>query len=681
MNTLSPALINAYSQASRAWHAFFGLKSDGGKRVAVAVAVTGAGEGKSKHGREASQQLQPALVKRERGSQGRKEDDPTPGSPGTREAMAAALAKRRAEKGLQLIYGPDAQPQSRGQAAALKLVHRAMDPDATTIIVLPTGSGKTALFFSVAALAVQQTVIVVVPFAALIDDIVARGSGSGLSCEEWQGPGSIALMPQLLVVSADRAVGSEFLHFAKGLEREGQLAHLFFDECHVAITDTSYRQRLRQLHQLRHCRCPLTCLTATLLVKLEPVLRANLLLPDATLFRRSTMRPTIRYTVLTTSPETMPSEFAAGFIPTLPLPPGQRGVVYVRSYATGEVISTALQCPFYKAHADQKAAILDQWARGSGGWIVATGALGTGVNISNIVHIVHVDRPYGLTSFIQQSGRGGRSGEESHSYVIVRGGSGGRRRPALVTAYTVEDEDEAALSEFLEATSCRRAILARHMDGVSEGADCTSSSSMLCDWCEGRKGDGGLGIGAGGRGTGSSSGSGSQVIAQAYRQDVQQDEAMVRFLDELKRHCIFCQLIRLDGDAETGVHSHAECPEAESYGCGIEAYRQWRRQLELAQRGQCFRCGLPQSICTAVEQGERCTYYHILLPGIFILHQYGELEDMCTVVGFQGEYGAEGWQWQWLKQESPGRFGEGVLNYMRVWEEVRRQYCIIKEGE
>jgi superfamily II DNA or RNA helicase len=43
------------------------------------------------------------------------------------------------------------------------------------VVVLPTSNGKLALFFSVAAMAIQQTVIVVVPFAALVDDIVVQG--------------------------------------------------------------------------------------------------------------------------------------------------------------------------------------------------------------------------------------------------------------------------------------------------------------------------------------------------------------------------------------------------------------------------------------------------------------------------------------------------------------------------
>jgi superfamily II DNA helicase RecQ len=79
---------------------------------------------------------------------------------------------------------------------------------------------------------------------------------------------------------------------------------------------------------------------------------------------------------------------------------GKRGVVYRRSYAMGEVISRALQCPFYKARAEDKGELLQAWIKGPGGWIVAIGALGTGINIEGIVYIVHIDQPYRLTSFV-----------------------------------------------------------------------------------------------------------------------------------------------------------------------------------------------------------------------------------------------------------------------------------------
>ena len=95
-----------------------------------------------------------------------------------------------------------------------------------------------------------QTVIVVMPFAALVDDLISRARACQLTCEEWQWQRQWKLLPQLLIVSADRAVDSGFLHFAKGLELNKQLAHVFFDECHVAVTDTSYREKLRELWQL-----------------------------------------------------------------------------------------------------------------------------------------------------------------------------------------------------------------------------------------------------------------------------------------------------------------------------------------------------------------------------------------------------------------------------------------------
>jgi hypothetical protein len=73
---------------------------------------------------------------------------------------------------LQRIYkDPNAKPQSEGQAFALQLVHK-LSATVPLVMVLPTSSSKLVLFFSVAAIAIQQTVIVVVPFAALVNNIV-----------------------------------------------------------------------------------------------------------------------------------------------------------------------------------------------------------------------------------------------------------------------------------------------------------------------------------------------------------------------------------------------------------------------------------------------------------------------------------------------------------------------------
>jgi superfamily II DNA helicase RecQ len=212
------------------------LKSDGNKSISTS----------KRHRREASQQLTPGQVKRER--------------------QGSVQVVSKAMQGLRCVYGPQAQPKSEGQAAALELVY---NPPRTSIIVLPTSSGKSVLFFSVAAMAREQTVIVVVPFAALVDDVVVRAQIARLHCEEWVDERSGHELQQLVVVSADRAVSGAFLHYAKGLELNRQLAHVFFDECYVAFTDTLYWERLRELWKIRHLDCPFTGLTATLMVELE----------------------------------------------------------------------------------------------------------------------------------------------------------------------------------------------------------------------------------------------------------------------------------------------------------------------------------------------------------------------------------------------------------------------------
>jgi superfamily II DNA helicase RecQ len=641
LNRLGPDLVSAYSQASRAWHKFLQLESKG---AAVAVAVA---------------------VKR-------------PGSPIQRVVKREKLEVSRGLQGLQKVLGPDAQPRSQGQAEALELVHSAtlQQPQ---IIVLGTGSGKSLLFFSVAAMASQQTVIVVVPFAALVDDLVRRARACQLTCEEWQWQREWVLLPQLLIVSADRAVEGDFLHYAKGLELSKQLAHVFFDECHVAVTDTSYRAKLRQLWQLRYLRCRFTCLTATLLTTLEPVLRANLLVKQAQIYRQSTMRPTIRYQVIECQRDIWAT--AEPLIRRLPLPPGSRGVIYVRSYAQGESVAEEMDCPFYKATATGKQELLEQWASGSGGWIVATGALGTGIDIPGVVYIIHLGRPYGLTSFMQQAGRGGRAGEISDSIVILpSSGSGSGEfsapRQELVNAYSVEAEDEAALTEYIESGSCRRAVLAKHLDGYTDATSCIATDSILCDRCEALLEPGEVkSESEEGSGSGSSLENGAEAIHQALRSEVQQDEQLERFHQMLHGHCIYCRLML---DQKGDSHCHRDCPHVAARSCDVEAYRQWRSRLTLARRDQCFRCGLSQSICTAVEDQRPCTYPHLMLPGIFFLYQVGQLRRICQEVGFRG---GEEWQWQWMNEAGEEGFRQWEINWMRVWRRIAEIYLEIEDSE
>src|ERR1700684_966571 len=128
-------------------------------------------------------------------------------------------------------------------------------------------------------------------------------------------------------------------------------------------------------------------------------------------------------------------------------------------------------------------------------------------------------------------------------------------------------------------------------------------------------------------------------------------------------------------EGEEDSYCHQDYPYAAEKRCDVEASRQSRSRLQLARRDQCFRCGLSQGICPAIEDRRPYIYPHLVLPGLFFLHQVGQLIEICQEVGFQG---GEEWQWQWLNETGEGIFGRWESNWMRVWRRVGEIYCEIK---
>jgi superfamily II DNA helicase RecQ len=709
LHRLGPQLISAFERASITWHELFGWKSDGSDhRTKVEDDITKVNNDstkgtrnitkKEKHGRQASQQLGPVVVKKERIQlRPSQATDRFVQSISPAGLVKSSSGVSKAMIGLQRIHGPRSKPQSEGQASALELVH---DPPKTSIIVLPTSSGKSVLFFSVAAMAVRQTVIVVVPFRALVDDIIVRGFSHGLDCEEWIHEGSCHDIQQLVIVSADQAVSPEFLHWAKGLELHEQLAHVFFDEGHVAFTDRSYRTKLRDLWKLRYLDCPFTVLTATLMIKLEDKLREQLLIPDAILFRRITVRPRIQYKVINSQGE-MPSKVATQLIQKLgQLPDGKKGIIYVRSYATGEQISKEVKCPFYKATAEQKSELLDEWMQGNGGWIVATGALGTGINIQGIIYVIHVDRPYGLTSFAQQSGRGGRDGDISQSIIVVNvQNTSPYKRSGVMSVYSTEQIDEEAMTEFIQTKGCRRMILGRYFDGEEHGSiDCRQMDWVFCDFCnvrshqervlklleeqgeeqeQGKDEDQDQGAGS------DKEISGRELIIKASYEAEESEEQMFKVMEELKEQCIYCMLIRGESNRwkmseGEGAHLYEDCSEAKSKGCGVLDYKQWRSKIDLGAGQDCYKCGLSQRVCKWTEDGTQCQYPGITIPGIFILYRSGGLAGAVDIIGFQGSYEKD--IWDWMREMDEGVRSVRESNWMKTWRQVCLLYLIMKGG-
>jgi superfamily II DNA helicase RecQ len=67
-----------------------------------------------------------------------------------------------------------------------------------------------------------------------------------------------------------------------------------------------------------------------------------------------------------------------------------------------------------------KEAALAAWADGEERVIVATTALGTGVDVAGINTVIHLGRPHRIVDFAQEVGRAGRAeGEAAQSTIVL----------------------------------------------------------------------------------------------------------------------------------------------------------------------------------------------------------------------------------------------------------------------
>ena len=192
--------------------------------------------------------------------------------------------------------------------------------------------------------------------------------------------------------------------------------------------------------------------------------------------------------------------------------------------------------------------------------------------------MIHIDRPYGLTSFAQQSGRGGRGGEVSDSITIVRSQhTQGRNRKEVLSAYSVEEIDEEGMTEFIQTKRCRRIIMAKYFDQPEPGemVDCHSTDSVLCDYC--KVWSGGPVVQPRMKEEEDEVGfpdevSGTEQIASKLQAMAEADEVVIKVMQYLKGQCIYCEMMSMPHITGWDAHRYSECSIAQKHGFGEEKF-------------------------------------------------------------------------------------------------------------
>ena len=478
--------------------------------------------------------------------------------------------------------------------------------------IMGTGSGKSLTFMLPATFKNAGTTIVVVPMTSLRADMKRRCDELRIECTEWDSrrPPEKASLVLVTPESVPKKGFHGFLNRLRGMHR---LERIVIDECHMVLDSSDeFRPKLLALREVMTIGCQVVMLTATMppTEEGEFIKRMGLEGFDIANFRAGTTRKNIAYAVeeYDGSDEAAVKEIQrrregleAG---------GGKMIIYARSRDQVERLAEAIRQPGYhaKMEAAEKRRILSDFTSGKVNSVVATNALGMGIDIPDVRIVLHVEAPELLREYGQESGRAGRDGKRSEAIILTRKNKPARQSESMFARVRSQLPGRAEMRAFVEGEACRRIVIDEHLDGGKSRKHCEKGEGEeLCDIC-GKRQIGGEG-GEGGEVEAGVEEESAQLAAEQRAWDMERftaqsrarvsetagfEDWLVAAVSEWNGRCAVCKI--QGRELQLSRHRTDECVNDSSGLVGPEI-KKTRAGFRNADYAGCRSCGLPQDIC------------------------------------------------------------------------------------
>lgn len=144
-------------------------------------------------------------------------------------------------------------------------------------------------------------------------------------------------------------------------------------------------------------------------------------------------------------------------------------IVYAPVVAHVTIMASMLGCEAYYHEQMDKAGILERFRGGPAQVVVATSALGMGVDIPDIRSIIHLGRPRTLLDYAQESGRAGRDGQRSEAIIIQPASREGAAPWEQEASVREQERVREYMQTGADQCGCRRVVLDHYLDGRVDG--------------------------------------------------------------------------------------------------------------------------------------------------------------------------------------------------------------------